>query len=198
MTLPTACPPATAIALEWSSRSGCAPAALSCSWDRATRWSEPSDDVILPFDCAQPDWELELAAVIGPLRAPRPRRACAGPCRRLHDLQRRHLSRRADPRPTRAVSASTGWRGRTRRRSCPPGRCSFPRPRRRPERPADHAEGERCHDAGRVDRRHGVRRGRADRVHLRRGRAAPRRPGADWLARGQRSQPRDLPQARAT
>ena len=56
------------------------------------------DDVVLPCDSEQHDWELELAAVIGRPGAPRRRASEALDVdRRLHDLQRRHDARRAHP-----------------------------------------------------------------------------------------------------
>ena len=57
----------------------------------------PYDDVVLPSWAEKPDWELELAAVIGKARLPGLRRRGAGVRRRLHHRQRPHRPRHRLP-----------------------------------------------------------------------------------------------------
>ncbi len=126
------------------------------------------DDVILPADCAQPDWELELAAVIGrpARRVPREHALehVAG-YTICNDVTARDALIRADTR-----SLGLDWlAGKNAPTFLPTGPLFVPAAHvERSRLASDRPQGQRPDDAGRVDRRHGVRRARADRVHLQR------------------------------
>ena len=152
-----------------------------------------NDDVVLPFDSDQCDWELELAVVIGRVarRVPRERAldVVAG-YTICNDLTVRDALVRPD-----AGFLGLDWlAGKNAPTFLPTGPLHRPgRPHRRPDGRPDRAESQRAHDAGRDDRRHGVRRRAADRTRLPRGRAAAGRPAADRLAGGERREPRRVP-----
>ena len=159
--------------------------------------SVPYDDVLLPQDGGQHDWELELAVVIGRHARASREASALELCRRLHDRERRQhpqRMRRTDFRFTDFVASKL-------------------RPTFKPTGPfivplefvpdphdlQDDAARERRGHAGRVDRRHHLRYERARRVRVAVDRAPSRRPPADRLARRQRRpSQRPLSFARAT
>ena len=132
------------------------------------------DEIVLPADSDQSDWELELAAIIGRPGRRVPAGGGARPDRRLHDRQRPHLARRA--RALGRGDARHRLAGREERPHLPAGRPAA-RPgqvRRGPAGPAHQADRQRADDAGRVDRGHALRRRPADLLREHGDRAAAR------------------------
>src|ERR1700742_2690774 len=156
----------------------------------------PDDNVVLPGIGTQHDWELELGVVIGTeayrVEAGDALSHVAGYVM-ANDLTTRDRVFRPD-----MPGLGTDWlAGKNSPTFLPLGPWLVPAPvLPRPGRPAGHAQAQRPDHAGRDDRRHDLRRARADRPRLGDHAAAPRGPAPHRVAGRQRRPLRPLPAAR--
>ena len=159
----------------------------------------PYDDVVLPSRGEQHDWELELAAVIGVGGRHIARERGAGSRCRLHDRQRPHDARpRLPPGPVKAIGSD--WlRAKNAPTFLPLGPWIVPGQFvADPQELTITLQRRRRADAGRVDRRHDLRRGHAGQLRLIARDAAPGRSDPHRLAGRKRHASPALPARRAT
>src|ERR1700753_1584506 len=156
----------------------------------------PDDNVVLPGIGTQHDWELELGVVIGTeayrVEAGDALSHVAGYVMANDLTTPGRVSRAGRPRAARRLAGGQDPPAVPAARPLAGARAVRPRP----GRPAGHAQAQRPDHAGRDDRRHDLRRARADRPRLGDHAAAPRGPAPHRVAGRQRRPLRPLPAAR--